>query len=286
VYEGKERNVYEVPIDGGVRQLALVKSGRTSSDFIDPANPDAGFVHWEGSWRALSKAYIPVVTLNNFFWLWKNIDYLKIIGQTLFVVLISGVGVVCSSIAVAYGMSRFPVPGGRFLFLLIIATIMIPDSILIVPSFVIFTRVFGWFGSYMPMIVPPLFGSAVYIFLLRQKFKSIPRDLDEAAMIDGAGPLQILLMIILPQSIPVVATVALLHFFNSWNELRVASLYLGIRPDLQTMAFTAQSVGGGFGATSELLHTSTVFLLLVPVVVLLLSQRFFMQDMIITSTEK
>lgn len=285
VYEGKERNIYEVPIDGGVRQLALIKGGRTSSDFIDPANPGAGLIHWEGSWRALSKAYVPNITLNNFVGLWNSIDYLTVIAHTLFVVLISGVGVVCSSIAVAYGMSRFPVPGGRFLFLLIIATIMIPDSILIVPSFVIFTRVLGWFGSYMPLIVPPLFGSAVYIFLLRQKFKSIPRDLDEAAMIDGAGPLQILLLIILPQSIPVVATVALLHFFNSWNELRVASLYLGIRPDLQTIAFTGQSIGG-IGSTSELIHTSTVFLLLVPVVVLLISQRFFMQDMIITSTEK
>lgn len=285
IHEGRPRSIYEVPIDGGVRRLVLVKPGRSASDFIDPANPDAGLVHWEGSWRSLSKVYVPTVTLNNFVWLWNTIDYIPIIGQTLFVVLVSGVGVLCSSIAVAYGMSRFPVPGGKFLFLLIIATIMIPDSILIVPSFVIFTRVLGWFGSYLPMIVPPLFGSAVYIFLLRQKFKSIPRDLDEAAMLDGAGPLQILLWIILPQSIPVVATVALLHFFNMWNELRVASLYLGIRPDLQTIAFTGQNAGG-FGATSELLHTSTIFLLAVPVVILLLSQRFFMQDMVVTSMEK
>ncbi|HEX2557655.1 MAG TPA: hypothetical protein VHK86_04985, partial [Nitrososphaera sp.] len=76
-----------------------------------------------------------------------------------------------------------------------------------------------------------------------------------------------------------------LHFFNMWNELRVASLYLGIRRDLQTIAFTGQS-SGGFGATSEMLHTSIVLLLIVPVIVLLISQRFFMQDMIITGTEK
>ena len=105
-------------------------------------------------------------------------------------------------------------------------------------------------------------------------------------MLDGAGPLRILVSIILPQSIPIVTTVILLHFFNMWNELRVASLYLGIRRDLQTIAFTGQSSGGGFGATSEMLHTSIVLLLIVPVIVLLASQRFFMQDMIITGTEK
>ena len=280
-YLGKIHNVYNVPMpDGSVRQLALIKGGRSDSDFIDPNNPGIGLIHWEGSWRALPKTYLAGITLDNFIGLWNAIPYMTIIGHTLLVVVISGIGVVCSSIAVAYGMSRFPIPGGRFLFLLLIATIMIPDSILIVPSFVIFSRVLGWFGSYLPLIVPHLFGSAVYIFLLRQKFKSIPRDLDEAAMLDGAGPLRILVSIILPQSIPIVTTVILLHFFNMWNELRTASLYLGIRPDLQTIAFTGQNGSG------ETLHASIVILLVVPVIMLLASQRFFMQDMIITGTEK
>ncbi|MGC1376402.1 MAG: carbohydrate ABC transporter permease [Anaerolineales bacterium] len=284
-WQGTVYDVYNVPIDGGMRQLALVKPTRTVSDFIDPNHPEAGLIHWTGSWRSLYKVYVPSATLDNFAELWKSVKYIPILGNTLFVVFVSGIGVLCSSIAVAYGMSRFRIPGGNLLFLLIIATIMIPDSILVVPSFVIFTRVLNWDGSYMPLIAPPLFGSAVYIFLLRQKFKSIPRDLDEAAMLDGAGPLRILVSVILPQSIPIVATVALLHFFNMWNELRISSLYLGIRPDLQTMAFTAQAAGG-YGATSEMLQTSTLLLLVAPVVILLLSQRFFMQDMVITGTEK
>jgi multiple sugar transport system permease protein len=150
---------------------------------------------------------------------------------------------------------------------------------------VIYTRLLGWNGSYLPLIVPPFFGSAVYIFLLRQNFKSIPRDLDEAAMLDGAGPLRILISIILPQSIPVVTTVALLHFFNTWNELRMASLYLGTRQDLQTIAFTA-TFTPTVGFTPELLQAGTLIFLVVPVVVLLLSQRFFMQDMVITGLEK
>ena len=207
--------------------------------YIDPAHPEAGLIEEKGFYRGFSRAYKPKITFENFIQLWKVIDYPHVLRNTLFVVIVSGIGVLLSSIAVAYGFSRFRIPGGKFLFVLLIATIMIPDSILLIPSFVIFTRILGWNGSYLPLIVPPFFGSAVYIFLLRQNFKSIPRDLDEAAMLDGAGPLRILISIILPQSIPAVTTVALLHFFNMWNELRVSSLYLGIRQDLQTMAFTA-----------------------------------------------
>jgi multiple sugar transport system permease protein len=284
-YQGQVYDVYSVPMDSKVRQLALVKPTRTLSDFIDPANPAAGFIHWQGSWRSLRRAYTFGVTLDNFVQAWQSINYPHFLANTMYMVVVSGIGVLCSSIAVAYGLSRFRIPGGNILFLLIIATIMIPDSILLVPSFVIYTRVLGWNGSYLPLIVPPFFGSAVYIFLLRQKFKSIPRDLDEAAMLDGAGPLRILVSIILPQSIPVVATVALLHFFNIWNELRMSSLYLGIRPDLRTMAFSVQA-STGFGGTPEVLQTGTLFFLVVPIIMLLFSQRFFMQDMIITGIEK
>src|SRR6185295_13451085 len=93
---------------------------------------------------------------------------------------------------------------------------------------------FPW--SWVPLIVPHFFGSAVFIFLLRQNFLSIPRDLDEAAMLDGAGPLQILTQVILPQSIPVVMTVAMLHFFYMWNEFRISSLYMGLNYDFWLLA--------------------------------------------------
>ncbi len=284
-YQGETYPIYRVPTENGIRNLALVEPHREFSMYIDPAHPEAGLIEEKGFYRGFSRAYKPKITFENFIQLWKVIDYPHVLRNTLFVVIVSGIGVLLSSIAVAYGFSRFRIPGGKFLFVLLIATIMIPDSILLIPSFVIFTRILGWNGSYLPLIVPPFFGSAVYIFLLRQNFKSIPRDLDEAAMLDGAGPLRILISIILPQSIPAVTTVALLHFFNMWNELRVSSLYLGIRQDLQTMAFTA-TVTPSVGFTPELLQASTLLLLVVPVIVLLLSQQFFMQDMVITGLEK
>ena len=284
-YDGKERPLYEVPTTSGIKQLALVEAHTQYSMLVDPAQPDGGLIRINGFYRSWDRVYSPKSTLKNYSQLWQVLPYPHILRNTLFVVVVSGIGVIFSSIAVAYGFSRFRIPGGRYLFILLIATIMIPDSILLLPSFVIYTRVLGWNGSYLPLIVPQFFGSTVYIFLLRQNFKSIPRDLDEAAMLDGASPLRILISIILPQSIPAVTTVVLLHFFNMWNELRVSSLYLGTRNDLQTIAFTA-TFTPTVGFTPEMLQASALLMLLVPAVVLFLSQRYFMQDMVITGLEK
>lgn len=284
-YQGKVLDVYRVPSENGMRELALVNRKIKYSDFIDPAHPEQGLIRWNGFYRSLQKAYSPKFTLGNFGRLIKTINYPRVLRNTLIVVMVGGLGVLLSSIAVAYGFSRFKIPGGKWLFILLIATIMIPDSILLIPNFVIYTRILGWGGSFLPLIVPQLFGSAVYIFLLRQNFKSIPREMDEAAMLDGAGPLRTLIYIILPQSIPVVTTVALLHIFNTWNELRMSSLYLSTRLDLQPISFTAQAFQV-FGFTPESQQAATILMLVVPFILLFISQRFFMQDMIVTGLEK
>jgi multiple sugar transport system permease protein len=284
-YEGTVYDVYNVPTDSGTKQWALIHNFLKYSEFIDPANPGAGLIHWDGYWGGLHRVYRASITFDNFVQLWQAINYPNLLRNTLIVVGLGELGMFLSSIAVAYGFSRFRIPGGRFLFLLLIATIMIPDSITLVPTFVIYARVLGWNGSFLPLIVPHFFGNAIYIFLMRQNFKTIPRDLDESAMLDGAGPLRILLSIILPQAVPVVVTVGLLHFFNAWNEMRMSSLFLGIRPDLQTMAFSAQSYVS-YGFTAEMLQASAIMLMIVPIIVLFLSQRYFMQDMVVTGLEK
>jgi multiple sugar transport system permease protein len=291
-YEGRDRYVYEVPTEEGVRQLALVNPHTRYAEFIDPAEPEAGLITWTGSWRSLLRVYRPHLEIRNFATLWDRIDYPRLLRNTMIVVVLGEIGILCASIAVAYGFSRFRMPGGKFLFFLLIATITIPDSITLVPSFYINYRILNWLHDiwevdaiyFLPLIVPHLFGSAIYIFLLRQNFKAIPRDLDEAAMLDGAGPMRTLISIILPQAIPVVVTVALLHFFNAWNELRMASLYLGTSQE-RTMSFSAQAFIS-YGFTPEFLQASALILMAVPVIVLFLSQRFFMQDMVVTGLEK
>ena len=284
-YNGKNLQIYNVPTSNGVKLWALAESHITYSMFVNPAKPQDGLIRWDGYWGNLKLVYIPGVTLQNFVNLWKAVNYPNLLRNTLIVIGLGEIGVLCSSIMVAYGFARFRVPGGKFLFFLMIGTIMIPDSITLVPTFIVFGRELNWAGTFYPLIVPQFFGSAIYIFLLRQNFKTIPRDLDEAAMLDGAGPLRTLVSIILPQSIPTVVTVALLHFFNSWNELKMASLYLGVRPDLQTVAFSTQT-SQGYGFTPEGLQAGALMLMLIPLVVLFLSQRFFMRDMVIASVEK
>ena len=286
-YQGTNYQLYKVPTgDGVIHDWALVIPGRLSSQFIDPANPGQGLITWQGSWRSLGGVFRFRLFWDNYLNVWKAVDYSQLFRNTMVLVILSEVGILLSSIAVAYGFSRFRIPGGRFLFFLLIATIVIPESITLVPSYVIFVRLLPWNGSYYPMIVPAFFGSAIYIFLLRQNFKSIPRDLDEAAMLDGAGPLRTLISIIIPQAVPAIVTVAMLQFFNTWNELRMSSLYLGTRPDLQTISFSAQAAVFSYGFTPEVLQTSAVLLLAVPLFVLFLSQRFFMQDMVVTGMEK
>ena len=285
-YEGKDLVVYKVPTEDGMKEWALYKSGRQSSEFVDPANPKAGIITWEGNWRSLKAVYKLQPTLDNFRDFINSSKIPLYFKNTIIVAVISEIGVLVSSIAVAYGFSRFRIPGIKYIFFLLIATIMIPSNITLVPTYYLFSgHMLDWIGTWLPLIVPHFFGSAILIFLLRQNFKSIPRDLDEAAMLDGAGPLRILISVILPQSIPVVTTVALLHFFYIWNETRYASLYLGVSPNLQTISFGIQRTQSIF-FTPETLMVGALMVMVVPVVVLFIAQRFFMRDMIVTQIEK
>jgi multiple sugar transport system permease protein len=284
-YEDKEYKIYTVPFADGNRQLALVKQGRTSSMFIDPKDPGAGLIQWQGNWRGLIRVYRYHTTLENFQLLFQSLRFPQMMKNTLLMALISEIGVLLSSIIVAYGFSRFPLPGGNLLFYVLIATILIPEKVTLIPTYFFIVRVLHWQGTWYPLLVPFFFGNAVYIFLLRQNFRSIPKDLDEAAMLDGAGPLRILFSVILPQSWPVVITISLLHFFYIWNETRQAALYLSIRPDLVPVSFGIQNFQT-LSPIQNVLQASALLVMIVPVVVLLFSQRFFMQDMVITGMER
>jgi multiple sugar transport system permease protein len=284
-YEGKERLVYNVPFGEETRQLALVTPGRISSQFVDPQDPASGLVDWEGSWRALTGVYRFQLTWDNFGILFRSLRFPRMLRNTLVMTLIGELGVLLSSIVVAYGFARFPLPGGNLLFYIMIGTILIPEKVTLIPTYFFFVRVLNWEGTWLPILVPFFFGNAVYIFLLRQNFKSIPTDLDEAAMLDGAGPLRTLFSVILPQSWPVVITVSLLHFFYMWNETRQAALYLSIRRDLAPVSFGVQSFQS-LAPVQNQLQASALVVMIVPVLVLLVSQRLFMRDVVVTGTER
>jgi multiple sugar transport system permease protein len=283
-YDGRERLVYKVPFEDGIRELALAVPGRTSSEFIDPNNPEAGLITWEGSWRTLPGVYKFHMTWDNFDLIFSR-RFPGMLRNTLGMAVISLIGVLISSIVVAYGFARFPLPGGNFIFYLMIATVLIPENITLIPTYYFFVNVLDLNGTWLPILLPFFFGNAVYIFLLRQNFKSIPKELEEAAVIDGAGPIRTLFSIVLPQSWPVVITVSILHFFYIWNETRQAALYLGIRPDLIPLSYGVQNFQSLSNVQNQL-QASALIVMIVPLVVLLLSQRYFMRDVIVTGTEK
>ncbi len=285
IYQDTEYPVYKVPTEQGDQHWALVTRHRKESEFVDLAHPEAGLILWEGYWRTLNPVYEFKPTFSNFAYLWEFVDFVKLMRNTVVVTALGGIGVLISSIAVAYGFARFPIPGGNALFIFLIATILIPEKITLIPTYFLFVRVLDWNGTWLPLIVPHFFGNALLIFLLRQNFKSIPRELEEAAMLEGAGPLRILLSVILPQSWPVITTVALLHFFYAWNEIRMASLYLGISPDRYTMAFGVQRYQSYF-PPPNMLQASALMAMIIPVVVLFRVQRVFMQDVVVTGLEK
>ena len=114
-------------------------------------------------------------TRENFTLLFRSVRFPELIRNTLLAALITDVAVVLSSVVVAYGFARFPLPGGNLLFYVLIATMLIPEKVTLIPTYFFFVRVLHWNGSWLPILLPFFFGSAVYIFLLRQNFRAFPR---------------------------------------------------------------------------------------------------------------
>jgi len=286
VYQGKDLVVYNVPTQGVIKQLALVTPGEKYSDFIDPTSTGAGLIIWEGDWKTLPVVYdVFSLTLDNFNARIRGLDFPRMLSISLFMAIVTEIAVLVSSVIVAYGFSRFPLPGGNLLFYILIATILITEKITYIPTYFFYAIELHWAGTLYPLIVPFLFGNAIYIFLLRQNFRGLPYDLEEAAMLDGAGPLRRLYSVILPQSWAVILTVSILHFFYIWNETRQASIYLATTPALMPISFGMQDFLG-LGPVQGIISAYTLVAIALPVVLLFLTQRLFLQGILITGAEK
>ncbi len=145
--------------------------------------------------------------------------------NTLIIATGAVIGHVFSCTLVAYGFARLEAPGKRPLFIILLATLMLPYPMVMIPQYIIFSEL-NWVNSFRPLIVPTFFGNAFFIFLLRQFFLQIPVDLEDAARIDGANLLQIIWFIILPISRPAIATVAIFTFQFAWNDFLAPLIFL------------------------------------------------------------
>jgi multiple sugar transport system permease protein len=284
-YQGQTLEVYRVPTEDGLRNLAIVKKGRRASTFVDPANLAAGEFQWQGSWRALERPWSFSPTWSNFPDVWEKIRFPRLFFNTLAIAVLGMAGTLISCTLVAYGFARFRIPGKDLLFTLLISTIFLPTAVTIVPTYTFFTKI-GWVGTWLPLIVPHYFANAYNVFLLRQYFMTIPREMDEAAMLDGAGPLRILLRIILPQAVPVIVAVGLFHLVFAWNDFFDPLIYLSTRPDLQPIAVALASFNGIYSRRPPLIQAASLMTLIVPVILFFAAQRVFMQGVVVTGVEK
>jgi multiple sugar transport system permease protein len=284
-YKGREYDVYQVPIDGRIRELALVTKGRTESEFVDPANAGGGLITWEGSWRSLEPAWMLSPTWSNYSDVWSLIDYPRLLFNTVALALIGTLGTIISCTLVAYGFARFRFPGRNLMFTLLIATIFLPAAVTLIPTYTIFVQM-GWLGTWLPLLVPTFFANAYDVFLLRQYFLTIPRDLDDAAAVDGAGPFRTLISVIVPQAWPVIIAVTIFHIVYSWNDFFGPLIYLSASPELQPLAVGLARFQGIHFTNPGLVQAGTLMTLVIPVVLFLIFQRVFMRGVVITGVEK
>jgi len=220
-------------------------------------------VVWENYPRAL--VYIPFI------------HYMK---NTLMICVTAMFGTVLSCSLVAYSFSKINWPGRNALFVLVLATLMLPGQVTMIPVFAIF-KWLGWIGSYKPLIVPSFLGSAFFIFLLRQFFMTIPQELSDAARVDGAGELSIYRMVILPLSKPALITVALFTFIGAWNDFLGPLLYLN-DDSKYTLSLGLQQFVGQHGQEWQLLMAAATIMVLPIIVIFLVAQKSFVKGITLT----
>jgi multiple sugar transport system permease protein len=152
-------------------------------------------------------------------------NFLPLLRNTLYYVITTTIGTIVSSTMVAYGLARLRFPGRNFLFIVTLATMMMPGIVTLIPTYVLF-KWLGWVGSYAPLIVPAFFGSAFNIFLLRQFMMTIPWDLTDAALVDGANDFTILWKIVVPLIKPALLVIAVFNIMYTWNDFFGPLIYL------------------------------------------------------------
>ena len=284
-YEGKEADLLLVPIDGEIRELAIVQPGRQQSEFVDPDNPEAGTIVWEGNWRQLDQVRESAWAWGNYQDAWDFINFPRMLFWTLVYAFVTLVGAVSASALVAYGFARFRFPGRSILFIVLIGTIILPPAVALIPKYAFFTRI-GWTGTWLPLIIPLMFGNAYNVFLLRQYFLTIPREMEQAASVDGAGPFRTFLQVILPQAVPALTAVSLFHFFFAWNDFFDPLIYLTGNRDIVPISVGLSFFNGTYQQEPNLIMAAAFITLIIPLVIFFFSQRVFLSGIVVSGAEK
>jgi len=221
------------------------------------------------------------VVWGNYAEVWRMIPFGLYVRNTSLITAASIVGALASSSIVAFGFARLRFPGRDALFLILLATIMIPSQVTLIPTYVMF-RIVGWLDSYYPLIVPAFFGGGAFnIFLLRQFFMKLPLELDDAARIDGCSTFGIFRRILLPQSRPALGVIAIFLFMGNWNDFLAPLIYLN-SPDKYTLALGLNMFRGTQYTAWHLLMAASTMTAIPCMILYFLAQRYFIQGIVFT----
>jgi multiple sugar transport system permease protein len=199
----------------------------------------------------------------------------RFIRNSFFLSVITVIGHLFSCTLVAYGFARLRAPGKNALFWVVLATMMLPYPVTMVPAFMLF-HALGWIDTFLPLTVPAFFGSPFYIFLLRQFFLTLPPELEDAARIDGANTLQVITRIVVPLSGPALATVAIFTFQATWNDFLGPLIYLG-NQQLYTVPLGLNQFRQSYTTDWAYLMAASLVTMLPVLVVFVIGQRYFIQ---------
>jgi len=216
------------------------------------------------------------------FWHWENFNrvltgsmpFLRYMFNTTVIVVVNILGVVISCSLVAFAFARLRFRGSNLLFNILIITMLIPWQVLMIPQFLMFVKI-GWYGTYLPLTVPSFGGAAFFIFLIRQYMRTIPRELDDAARVDGLNTWQIFWRIILPLSTPALTVCAVFTFLGSWSDLLGPLIYLD-RQENFTVAIGLANLVTRADTPWNLLMAANLITMIPPIIV-----YFFLQKRLI-----
>lgn len=215
--------------------------------------------------------------LENFAIAWSKAPSTRYTTNTLIIVFFTIIGNVFVNSFVAYGFAKIDFAGKKLLFKIVLATMMIPGFVTLVPTYVIFSKL-RWVNTYLPLIVPAFCGNAFHIFMMRQFYRTIPNELMEAARVDGAGHFYIWGKLMMPLVKPVMATVALISFKGAWSDFQGPLLYLSDKNKYTIQLGLQVFKGQGYTEWNYLMAVS--FLSMIPILVLFFCfQNYFIEGM-------
>ncbi|MDX1415128.1 MAG: carbohydrate ABC transporter permease [Candidatus Promineifilaceae bacterium] len=275
---GKEEPLYKVNLDGQEVEMALIKNQPQGQGlFVFPDNAEETYLLTIADQELLRKLEIHP---ENYIEALTSVPFPRYLLNTMIVTFVGMFGMLLSSSLVAYGFSRFRAPGLNILFLILLSTIMLPRQVTLIPVYILFQKM-GWVDTLLPLIVPLFFANAYDVFLLRQFFMTIPLEMDEAARIDGANPIQNLFYVLLPQARPALVAIAIFHFLYAWNDFYEPLIYLHSRENW-TAAVGLQTFDALYSVNTHLIMAASVVLVLPPILIFFFSQKIFTQGVVIS----